>query len=145
MFPGKDQKKCFNTCLHRVTKSNTHLYETINVDTKELGSHSIRKGAATYCCTGLHPGPPIVSIFLRVGWTVDRAKEQCLKYENTGDELVGRILTGIPPTSCDFGISAVYFKQATDNSKDIDDFASSHQTFRIDKLKSCAFSNIFIS
>ena len=30
LFPEKDQEKCFNTCLHRITKSNEHLYEAIN-------------------------------------------------------------------------------------------------------------------
>ena len=35
-----------------------------------------------------------------------------------------RTITGIPPTSYDFGISPAYFKRTTENSKDIDDFAS---------------------
>ena len=107
-FPGKDQKKRFNTYLHRVTKSNENLYETINVDPKELGSHSICKCAATNCCAGVYPGPPFVSVCLRAGWTIGRVKEQYLKYENAGDELVGRTLTGIPPTSCDFGMPPIY-------------------------------------
>ena len=86
LFPGKDQKKRFNTCLHRVTKSNSHLYETKNVDPKEFGLHLIRKGAVTYCCDGVHFGPPIC---FRAGWTVCRVKEWYLKYENTGDEFIG--------------------------------------------------------
>ena len=62
------ETKCFlekikrNSCLHRVTKSNSHLYETLHVDPKNLGLHSICKGAATYCCVGVHPGPPIISV-----------------------------------------------------------------------------------
>ena len=66
VLQGKDQKKRFNTCLHRVTKSNEHLCETSHVDPKELESHSIRKGAKTYCCAGVHSGPSIVSVCLRV-------------------------------------------------------------------------------
>ena len=124
LFPGKDQKKRFNTCLHRVTKSNSHVYEVINVKTEELGSHSICKGTANYCCAGVHLEPPIVSVCLRTGWTVGRVKERYLKYKNAGDELVGRTLTGIPQTGCDFGISPVYFKQTTGNSKDTDEFVS---------------------
>ena len=57
LFPGKDQKNCFNTCLYKVTKSNSQLYKTINVKTEELGSHSICKGTITNCCAGVHPGP----------------------------------------------------------------------------------------
>ena len=73
--PGKNQKKRFNTCLHIVTNSIKALYKAINVKTKELGSHSICKGAATYYCAAVHPGPPIVLVCLRSGWTVGRVKE----------------------------------------------------------------------
>ena len=68
LFSGKDQKKRFNTFLQRVTKSNSHLYQALHVDPKELGSHSICKGAATYCCAAVHPGPPIISVCLRADW-----------------------------------------------------------------------------
>ena len=61
---------------------------------------------------------------MRASCTVGRVKERYLKYKNVGDELVGRTLTGIPPTSCNFRISPVYFKQTTENLKDIDEFAS---------------------
>ena len=110
--------------MHRVTKSNSHLYEKLHVDPKEVGSHSIQKGTANYCCASVHPGPPIVSVCLIAGCTVGTVKERYLKYENARDELVGCTLTGIPPTIYDFRISPVYFKQTTENSKDIDEFAS---------------------
>ena len=61
MFAGKNQKKPFDSCLHGVTHSNSHLYQTLNVDPKELGSHLICKGAATYCCAGVHPRPLIIT------------------------------------------------------------------------------------
>ena len=94
------------------------------VDPDDIGSHSICIGAATYCCAGVHPGPLIVSVYLRAGWTIGRVKERYLKYENVGDELVGQTLTGIPPTSCEFGISPVYFISQASNEQQIDDFMS---------------------
>jgi len=110
LFPGSEQKSRFGKCLHRIFNNNRDLYLSYHVDPQELGTHSIRKGAATYCCAGVHPGPPVVSVCLRAGWTIGRVKERYLKYENAGDELVGRtLLTGIPPTSCEFGISPLYF------------------------------------
>ena len=109
LFPGSDQKSRFGKSLHKTFVSNRDLYLSKHVDPEELGTHSIRKGAATYCCAGVHPGPPVVSVCLRAGWTIGRVKERYLKYESAGDELVGRTLTGIPPTSCEFGISPVYF------------------------------------
>ena len=72
----------------------------------------------------LHPEPPIVAVCLRASWTAYRVKERYLKYENAGDEIVGCTWIGILPTSCDVGISPVYFKRTTENSKDIDEFAS---------------------
>ena len=89
--------------------NNTQIFETLFVDCKEIGSHSIHKGAATYCCAGVLPEPTGVSVCLRVQWTIGRVKERSLKYENTGDEFVGLILTVIPLTNCKFGIPPVYF------------------------------------
>ena len=34
LFPGQDQKKRFNTCLHRVTKTNQDLYSTLHIKVK---------------------------------------------------------------------------------------------------------------
>ena len=60
------------------------VFQSISVDISEIGSHSIRKGGATYCCTGAHPGSPIVSVCLRAGWTIGRVKKRYIKYENAG-------------------------------------------------------------
>ena len=67
LLTGKNQKKRFNSCLHRIFHSNKHIYQTIFVDPDDNGSHSIRKGAAIYCCAGVHLGPPIVSVCLQAG------------------------------------------------------------------------------
>ena len=66
----------------------------------------------------------MISVCLRAGWTIGRVKERYLKYENAGDELVGRTLTGIPPTSVDFGISHVYFKSDTRYYEEVEEFLS---------------------
>ena len=81
-----------------------------------MGTHSVRKGAATYCCTGVHPGPPVISVCLRTGWSVGRVKER--------GELVGRTLTGIPPTSYKFGISPVYLNYNDTNEHDIENLVA---------------------
>ena len=74
LFPGDNQKKHFNQCLHRNMHNNTHIYQIFFVDHDVIGSHSIRKDAATYCCTGVYSGQPIVSVCLRAGWTIGRVK-----------------------------------------------------------------------
>ena len=108
LFPGDRQRSRFNRLFHEILMRNESIYMQNGEDPTLIGTHSIRKGAATYCCAGVHPGPPIVSVCLRAEWTLGRVKERYLKYEVAGDELVGRTLTGIPPTTGEFGVSPVY-------------------------------------
>ena len=63
-----------------------------------------------------------MSIYLQAGWTIGRVKEQYLKHENAGDELVGQTLSGLPPTSFEFGISPVYFISQATNEQQINNF-----------------------
>ena len=85
VFPGEYSHKRFEQHFKRIMELNDNDYLTINVVASDMGTHSIRKGAATYCCAGVHPGPPVISVCLRAGWTIGRVKERYLKYENAGD------------------------------------------------------------
>ena len=113
IFPGSEQRTRFNRIFYYFLTKYGELYLSCGIDPKEIGTHSIRKGAATCCCTGVHPGPAVVSVCLRAGWSLGRVKERYLKYEVAGDELVGGTLTGISPTSTQFGISP-FFVPTTD-------------------------------
>ena len=113
LFPGSKQRGRFNRLFHDLLVKNKDVFLSHGVDPSLLGTHSIRKGAATYCCAGVVPGPPVVSVCLRAGWTLGRVKERYLKYELAGDEVVGRTLTGIPPQSPEFGISPAHFTEHT--------------------------------
>ena len=124
VFPGEKSHNRFDQEFKRILSLHDNDYLNINVVYSDLGTHSIRKGGATYCCAGVHPGPPVISVCLRAGWTIGRVKERYLKYENAGDELVGRTLTGIPPTSVDFGISHVYFKSNSRYYEQVEEFLS---------------------
>ena len=117
LFPGDNQKKRFGKQLHTVLKKHYHEFQDIGVDPKDIGTHSIRKGAATFCTCAVHPGPPIVSVCLRAGWTIGRVKERYLKYEASGDQLVGRCLSGIDPQNKQFSISPVYFYNLNDKTE----------------------------
>ena len=70
-------------------------------------------------------------------------KNDILYINNAGNKLVGRTLTGIPPTSCDFGISRVYFTQTTENLNDIDNFAC--LVFPIDYSVLISLSHLFLA
>ncbi len=41
----------------------------LGAEKKQLGTHSVRKGAATYC-TSVANGPSTVQVFLRAGWSL---------------------------------------------------------------------------
>lgn len=114
IFPGSEQRTRFGRIFHYFLTNYAELYFACGIDPKEIGTHSIRKGAATYCCTVAHPGPPVVSVCLRAGWSLGKVKERYLKYGEAGDELVGRTLTGISPESTQFGISPVFFAPTND-------------------------------
>ena len=83
-----------------------------------------------------------MSICLRAGWIIGRVKERYLKYENAGDKLVGQTLTDIPPRSCEFGISPVYFISQATNKQQIDDFTS--LVFPIQHSKLISLSRILL-
>ena len=99
IFPGSKQCGRFNRLFHDLLVRHKYTYLQHGEDPTLLGTHSIQKRAATYCCTETSHGPPVVFVCLRAGWSLGRMKEHCLKYEMAGDELVGRTLTGIPATT----------------------------------------------
>ena len=59
LFPGKDHKSRFNCLLQDCFIKYKDNYQAIGDDMTELGSHSIRKGVATYYCAKAHPRPPL--------------------------------------------------------------------------------------
>ena len=61
----------------------------------ELGTHSVRKGAATYCA-GMVNGPTPVHIYLRAGWNLGGVQDRYLFAGSGGDQLTGRVLSGLP-------------------------------------------------
>ena len=57
LFPGEDQKSRFNCLLHECFVKYKDKYQVNRDDATQLGSHCIRKGVDTYCCSAPHPGP----------------------------------------------------------------------------------------
>jgi hypothetical protein len=46
----------------------------------DYGTHSFRKGAVTYCTSGVNGGPNPISVCIRAGWTISGAKEAYMKW-----------------------------------------------------------------
>lgn len=68
----------------------------------EIGSHSYRKGSATYTASGTTDGPGIVSICLRAGWKLGGVLNTYLMLEGAGDRFCGRVCALLPQVSKEF-------------------------------------------
>lgn len=69
---------------------------------EEIGTHSYRKGSATYTASGSTSAPPIVAICLRAGWKLGGVLNTYLSLESAGDRFVGRVCALLPQVSKKF-------------------------------------------
>ena len=109
LFPGDSQYRHYTNILMKRIEEHQEDLSTFG-SVANLGSHSIRKGSASFAASGSTVSPSIVSICMRAGWTISGAKERYLKFENAGDAFVSRIGSGNNPTSHEFAISPAYFE-----------------------------------
>ena len=74
MFDGAHSESRFSEVLMRAIAwlSESDLAR-LGGEKKQLGTHSVRKGAASYC-TGMVNGPSTVQVFLRAGWSLATCK-----------------------------------------------------------------------
>ena len=96
IFPGSEQYSRFMRSLKKVVKKNKNEFESLGIDVDDLGSHSARKGAASYASAGCTVSPPMTAICLRACWSMGPVKERYLHYEKAGDQFLGRVVTGQP-------------------------------------------------
>lgn len=52
---------------------------------EDLGTHSMRKGAATYCSSGSTACRSSTSVHLRAGWALQGVQVTYLRYQEAGD------------------------------------------------------------
>jgi hypothetical protein len=122
LFPGKNQYDRFRKIMNRSTNIEDIKNELIRrgIDPKDLGTHSIRKGSATYCSSGSTAGPSSSSIHLRAGWAMGGVQDTYIRYEAAGDMYVGRVASGLPLEKPEFAIVGPYFVQSANVSQYIE-------------------------
>jgi hypothetical protein len=120
LFPGSNQYDRYAKILRTTLENHKQAFESIGVDIDELGTHSVRKGASTFCCSGSTAGPSIVSICLRAGWSMGNVKDRYLKHEKAGDQYCGRLATGIDSMDAEFATSPPYFEWDLHNRTEIE-------------------------
>eukprot|EP00644_Phytophthora_capsici_P001362 jgi/Phyca11/105062/e_gw1.10.591.1 len=70
LFPGNNQYERFRKSLQRILAQEDVAAELSRQGLKatELGTHSMRKGAATFCSSGSTACPSSTAVHLRAGW-----------------------------------------------------------------------------
>lgn len=85
---------------------------------RDFGTHSFRKGVATFC-TGFLGGPSTVAVFLRAGWSLGNVQDRYLFYCDGGDQLCGRIASGLNfNNGADFSALPPRFKETDPLTKE---------------------------
>jgi hypothetical protein len=96
IFDGAHSESRFSDVLSRTIASlPASDLPRLGGEKKQLGTHSVRKGAASYCA-GMINGPSMVHVFLRAGWSLGNVQDRYLFAGAGGDQLTGRALSGLP-------------------------------------------------
>jgi hypothetical protein len=109
LFSGASQYDRFRKLLKRVVTEHGDEIQRLGVDPDEIGVHSIRKGAATYCCNGTPAGVSFPAVCIRAGWSMGNVKDRYLHHALAGDRVCGRTVTGLDVNSHKFSISPPHF------------------------------------
>ena len=96
LFESNSQYDRFNTIFRGIVSGPEHCEEFVSLGMTpgDFGTHSIRKGTVTHVSTGSTASPPIASICLRANWAMPDILSQYTKFENAGDQFVGKCVSG---------------------------------------------------
>ena len=109
IFDGANNKSRFSEILGRMIAAVPEADLTrLGAERKQLGTHSVRKGAASYCA-GMVNGPSTVQVFLRAGWSLGNVQDRYLFAGAGGDQLTGRVLCGLPFSDAGFASLPPHF------------------------------------
>ncbi|KAF0730075.1 hypothetical protein AaE_009325 [Aphanomyces astaci] len=103
LFPGKSQRDRFGRSLCQL------VGVALPAASSSVGTHSLRKGAATYAIGGSTSGPSIVNVCIRCGWSIGSVVERYVHYDGAGDQYVGRVVAGLPLDSGGFAVLPPHF------------------------------------
>ena len=109
IFDGAHSESRFSEVLGRAIASLSESdLSRLGGGKKQLGTHSVRKGAASYCA-GMINGPSTVQVFLRAGWSLGNVQDRYLFAGAGGDQLTGRVLSGLPFNDSSFSSLPPHF------------------------------------
>ena len=100
IFAG-DAESRFSKWLANICSKNKELLLTQGIDISSIGTHSFRKGIASFL-SGTPGGPTAISIYLRAGWSLGPVQSRYILEGEGGDQVCGRAASGLPLTDVSF-------------------------------------------
>ena len=107
IFAG-DSESRFSKWLMKLCHENTELLRNQGIDISMIGTHSFRKGIATFL-SGTPGGPTAIAIYLRAGWSLGPVQSRYILEGEGGDQVCGRAATGLPLTDISFANLPAHF------------------------------------
>jgi hypothetical protein len=98
----------FSKWLAKICADNETLLRNQGVDISMIGTHSFRKGIATFL-SGTPGGPTAINIYLRAGWSLGPVQSRYILEGEGGDQVCGRAATGLPLTDVSFANLPAHF------------------------------------
>ena len=123
LFTGNNQYKRYTQILRKAIMMDPDKFRRAGVDVDTTASHSVRKGSSTYASSGCTVSPGMAPICNRAGWKMGGTRDKYIKFENAGDQFLGRVLCGLNPLSIDFSLTQPFFDVQNDfEMEEIDNF-----------------------
>lgn len=134
IFPGNcDSNKFSNWLTKTLENSDPSENDIFGCAVSDIGTHSLRKGAATYVC-GLGYGVDSITVKLRMDHTIGSVDDKYIYSQGGSDKCVGRCVVGLDQDSSDFSVLPPYFIDLTDvNFQEvvpIENWSKSNASFR---------------
>lgn len=98
----------FSKWLRAMFAAHSAVLENMGLFIEWLGTHSFRKGVATFLA-GMCGGPGPIPIYLRAGWSLGPVTSRYILEGGGGDHLCGRAATGLPITDTAFAALPPHF------------------------------------
>jgi hypothetical protein len=120
LFPGGSQYERFRIAFSRFQDNAVVANEFFRrgKSKDDIGTHSMRKGSATFCASGSTACPSAAAIHLRAGWSLGGVQNTYMRYEGAGDMYVGRTVCGLPSDSANFATLPPHFVNGGNDVKD---------------------------
>ena len=102
LFSGESQEDRYSKILQSVVENvPAEILKEVGGNATDIGTHSTRKGAASYVLSQLG-GPNVIVVFLRCCWSLGNVQDRYIFLDAGGDQFVGRSVGGLPTSDPKF-------------------------------------------